>query len=73
MVPGTVDEAMAWSLTEKQEESEGALGIDGSLEQMRALLDEENFYLPEQEIVARAAKRMLMGSDHEENCTNPGA
>jgi hypothetical protein len=73
VVPGTVDEDMALALTEKQEESEGALGKDGSLEQMRALLDEENFHLPEQEIVARAAKRMLMGSNHEENCTNSGS
>lgn len=73
VVPGTVDEAMALSLMEKQGESEGALGKDGSLEQMRSLLDEENFHLPEQEIVARAAKRMLSGAHHEENCTNPGA
>jgi hypothetical protein len=68
VVPGTVDEAMALSLAQKQEESEGALGEDGSLAQMRLLLDSENSYLPEQEIVARAAKRMLMGSNHDENC-----
>ena len=72
VVPGTVDEAMALSLAEKQEESEGALGEDGSLAQMRLLLDSENSYLTEQEIVARAAKRMLMGSDNEESCSNPG-
>lgn len=73
VVPGTVDEDMASALMEKQGESEEALGKDGSFEQMRALLGEEDSWLPEQEIVARAAKRMLIGDCHEENCTDTGA
>jgi hypothetical protein len=55
---GTIDDAMGFALVGKQEDSEQALGEDGSLAQMKALLGEEE-PLSEQEVIANLAKRML--------------
>jgi SNF2 family DNA or RNA helicase len=58
---GTIDDAMALSLTEKQEDSEASLGEDGTLGQMRALLGESENALSEEETIANLVRRMLEG------------
>jgi SNF2 family DNA or RNA helicase len=64
---GTIDDHMARALIEKQVDSEVSLGEDGSLAQMRALLNESDEVFSEQEIVYNLAQRMLRESHHEEN------
>jgi SNF2 family DNA or RNA helicase len=58
VVPGSIDEQMAQALVEKQEDSEEVLGEDGSVDQMKFLLDKAN-EMSETEIIQAMARRMF--------------
>lgn len=65
VVPGTIDEIMIRALIEKQYDSEVALGVDGTLDQMIELLQESEEPKSEQEIICAMASRMLKTENYE--------
>ena len=58
VVPESIDEPMAQALVEKQLDSECVLGEDGSVEQMKFLLDNAE-EMSETEIIQAMARRIF--------------